>query len=169
MNEKEYLDWIKESVKAGIRFRKQFEHTLADAAIEEGILPDPTQLTDRERAVWMEETSELQFPTSITELSHTWEKAKARIESENVNAAAKSNLTPQMRRDPRLLNQVKTTVVHYAHNTLGITQEIAASRMDTTARTYRKYRNDEWLLSDDDFQKVTEKTPKQYWEKATGG
>lgn len=80
VSEQEYFDWIKKAAKEGIRFYKKLESTLVDAAIEEGTLPDPKQLSALERNILAVEVNKLGSPFSLRDLQHAWERAKSIIE-----------------------------------------------------------------------------------------
>lgn len=75
---------------------------------------------------------------------------------------------PQKKRGPREENQVKATATHYGRTKRGLTQLAAAGLMNTTDRTYRDYLEAEWLLSDDEFRRITGLTVGEYWEKMGG-
>lgn len=89
--------------------------------------------------------------------------------SRKTEASSSMPAAKPVSRGPRLMIQIKATLVHYAHTVLGIGQDIAASRADTTPNSYRKYRVNDWLLSDKGFHRHTGKTIAEYWHDATGG
>ena len=69
---------------------------------------------------------------------------------------------------PREQDQIKTTAAHFGIKTKRIGQEVAAQSMNTSDRTYRKYRDFGWLLSDDEFMRITGQTVAEYWTENGG-
>ena len=96
-----------------------------------------------------------------------WKGTKEISESES--AQSENNPDDAAAESPRLEIQIKTTAVHYAHVTLGKKQDIAAQRLTTSGKSYRNYRDRGWLLTDEQFKRITEKTPAEYWKHVTGG
>lgn len=69
---------------------------------------------------------------------------------------------------PREADQIKTTAAHFGWQQRGLTQTVAAQLMGTTDKTYRKYRDSKWLLSEDEFRRITGQTVADYWEVSGG-
>ncbi len=89
--------------------------------------------------------------------------------AEVLEAHAKQNLAPEERSqskkqsEPTLEYQIKTTAAHYGIKQEGQLQNRAADLMGCSAKHYRTYRNNQWLLSDEKFKSATGKTLKAYW------
>ena len=89
------------------------------------------------------------------------------IDDEGNPLQPKDSSRPQIARQsgkPRAADQLKATVVHYAVTVTDADQDRAADLVGTTSRTYRKYRDSRWLLSEVEYKKATGKTPAMAWE-----
>lgn len=69
---------------------------------------------------------------------------------------------------PRENERIKATAAHYGIMVLDKKQKVATDAMNTTAKTYRKYRRSGWLLSESDFKRITGQSLAQYWEAHAG-
>lgn len=69
---------------------------------------------------------------------------------------------------PRENYQIATTAAHYGVTQKHLSQKPAADLMNTTDRTYRTYRDKGWLLSEQEFKRITGKTIAEYWKETSG-
>ena len=70
--------------------------------------------------------------------------------------------------EPRPDQQIRTTAAHYGHTVQGLGVKAVAVRVNTTHRTYRKYRDKNWILTEDEFRKSVGQTIKEDWESCNG-
>lgn len=172
------------------RQRQQDAHgnALIDAAIEAGLLPKTDVLTP-EIAYYLAKSEEIRQNNldnginglSLPDLELAWEWAQVRYQRFLAEQAQGKTLPPESGPDvpgvagqgaegeePKLEKQIATTAAHHGVG-VGRTQKQAAELMGTSDRTYRKYRDKQWFLSERDFHKQTGKSIADYWKERTGG
>lgn len=174
MNEDELRRRVREIIK-----RKQEEDEIirrtieigTEAYIEAGLTPDPNQLGPEEQKIFWEEFEKLPEHVHLSQLWEIFNRARKKPPDENqqpeIDRIQHAEKPPETQ-TPRLEMQIKATATHYGIQTKGITQNRAADFMNTTDTTYRKYRDNDWLLTKEEFEQQTGVTIAQYWDEYCG-
>lgn len=101
-------------------------------------------------------------PEVIAALARWKEKMAIEVRDQVENDRVKTDAKKTGK--PRRADQLKATVVHYAVTVALSDQDRAADLVGTTSRTYRKYRDNKWLLLESEYMKDTGKSPETAWK-----